>query len=332
MFYTRVCEILGIRYPIIKGGMAWVSDYRLTAAVSNAGGLGLIAAGSISDEELVRTIGETRRLTDKPFGVNIVPIAGVSLMDRIRVIAAEGVRIVATAFSDPTMPIVSEARKAGAAVICVVPSVRLAKRVEGEGADIIVASGTEAGGHVGRISTLTLVPQVVDAVQVPVVAGGGIADGRGFLAALALGASGIQMGTRFIVSQESPVHPDAKACILAACEEDTVVTGNITGSPVRCLRNRFTDYWLSREAKEGHTAKEDLQREGMGRLRKGMIEGDLEHGTLAAGQACGLIREEKTAQAIVEDIIAEAAAMCDAVGRLRAKEPPTQASQGARSR
>jgi enoyl-[acyl-carrier protein] reductase II len=314
MFHTPICDILGIQYPIIKGGMAWVSERNLVAAVSNAGGLGILAAGNMAEEDLIREIRETRRLTDKPFGVNIVPIAGVRLMDRIRIVADEGVDIVATAFSDPTSPVISELHKHPVTVLCVVPTVRLAKRVEQEGADIIVASGTEGGGHVGRIATLPLVPQVVDAVNLPVVAAGGIGDGRGLLAALSLGASGIQMGTRFMASTESVIHPNVKARIVAATENDTVVTGDITGSPVRCLRNEFTNYWLEREREHGHLAKDELQREGMGRLYRGMIEGDMDHGTLPGGQACGLIREEKPVAAIIEEIMAEAKAMYLAMG------------------
>jgi enoyl-[acyl-carrier protein] reductase II len=314
MFHTAICDLLGIKYPIIQGGMAWASDHRLTAAVSNAGGLGIIAAGNIPDEDLVNEIRETRRLTDKPFGVNIVPIAGVQLMDRIKIIADEGINIVATAFSDPTMPVISELHKLPVKVLCVVPTVRLARRVEKEGADIIVASGNEAGGHVGKIATLPLVPQVVDAVKVPVVAAGGIGDGRGLLAALSLGASGIQMGTRFMATKECTIHARMKALIVEASEEDTVVTGNVTGSPARCLRNEFTDYWLKQEKEKGLRAKEELQREGLGRIRRGLVEGDLEQGTLPGGQACGLVREIKSVKEVIEDIMAQAEAMYKNIG------------------
>ncbi len=316
MFHTAICDMLGIKYPIVQGGMAWASDHRLTAAVSNAGGLGLIAAGNIPEEDLVHEIRETRRLTNKPFGVNMVPIAGVQLADRIKTVLDEGIDIVATAFSDPTMPVISELHKHPITVLCVIPSVRLAKRVEKEGADIIVASGMEAGGHVGRIATLPLVPQVVDAVKAPVVAAGGIGDGRGLLAALSLGASGIQMGTRFMATKECVIHPSMKALIVEATEEDTVVTGNVTGSPARCLRNEFTDYWLSKEKEKGHMAKEELQREGLGRLRRGLLEGDLEQGTLPGGQVCGLVREIKSVKEIIDGIISEAESMYNKIGAL----------------
>lgn len=316
MFHTAICDMLGIKYPIIQGGMAWASDHRLTAAVSNAGGLGLIAAGNIPNEDLVKEIRQTRELTDKPFGVNMVAIAGVNLMDRIETIVGEGIGIIATAFSDPTMPVISELHKHPIKVICVVPSVRLAKRVEKEGSDIIVASGTEAGGHVGKIATLPLVPQVVDAVKVPVVAAGGIGDGRGFLAALSLGARGIQMGTRFLATKECIIHPRMKALILEATEEDTVVTGNVTGSPARCLRNEFTEYWIAQEKEKGRLAKDELQREGLGRLRRGMIEGDLTQGTLPSGQVCGLIREVKSVKEVIEGIISEAEAIYRNIGKM----------------
>ncbi len=318
MFRTAVCDMLGIEYPIIQGGMAWASDHRLTAAVSNAGGLGLIAAGNIPDEDLIHEIRETRKLTDKSFGVNIVSIAGVQLMDRIKVLVDEGINIAATAFSDPTMPVISELHKHPMKVLCVVPSVRLAKRVEAEGADIIVASGTEAGGHVGRIATLPLVPQVVDAVNAPVLAAGGIGDGRGLLAALSLGASGVQMGTRFLATKECIIHQSLKALLVEATEEDTVVTGSVTGSPARCLRNEFTDYWLTKEKEKGHMAKDELQREGLGRLYKGMIEGDMENGTLPGGQVCGLIREIKSVKEIIEGIMAEAEAIYKSMGKAQA--------------
>ena len=314
MFHTEICDMLGIKYPIIQGGMAWVSEHKLTAAVSNAGGLGIIAAGNIPDEDLVREIRETRKLTDKPFGVNIVPIAGVQLMDRIKTIAREGINIVATAFSDPSMPVIAELHKYPVKVLCVVPSVRLAKRVEKEGADIIVASGTEAGGHVGRIATMPLIPQVVDESGVPVVAAGGFGDGRGLLAALALGASGIQMGTRFIACKESVVHSNTKDRILKANEEDTIVTGNVTGTRNRCLRNAFTGYWMGKEKEKGHLAREELQLEGMGRIYKGLIEGETEQGTLPGGQICGLVKKEENVKDIIEGIMAGAEKMYKSIG------------------
>lgn len=317
MLETAICRMLGIKYPIVQGGMAWVSEHNLTAAVSNAGGLGIIAAGNLPGEDLVHEIRETYKLTDKPFGVNIVPIAGVKFTDHIKIIADEGVEIVSLAFSDPKMSVISELHKHRITVICVVPSVRLARRVENEGADIIVAMGTEAGGHVGKIATMPLVPQVVDAVSIPVVAAGGIGDGRGLLAALSLGASGVQMGTRFMISKESIMHSSTKARILEATEEDTIVTGMLTGSPMRSLSNEFTRYWQTREKEQGQRAKEELQREGLGRGYRVIIEGDMEQGTLPMGQGCGLVREEKSVRDIIDDIISEAVTMYKRIGTMK---------------
>jgi len=296
--------------------MAWVSEHNLAAAVSNAGGLGILSAGNIPNEDLAYEIRETRRLTNKPFGVNILPIAGMQLKDRLETIVNEGIDIVATAFSDPTMPVISELHKYPITVLCVVPSVRLAKRVAQEGADIVVASGMEAGGHVGKIATMPLVPQVVDAVNVPVVAAGGFGDGRGLLAALALGASGIQMGTRFLACKESIVHPNTKGRIMAADEAETIVTGNVTGSPCRCIRNAFTDYWLGKEKEKGQRAREELQREGLGRVYRGTIEGDVEQGTLPGGQACGFVRAEESVKDLIDGIMAGAEAMYRRVGTM----------------
>lgn len=309
MFHTVLCDILNIRYPIIQGGMAWASDHKLAAAVSNAGGLGLIAAGNIPTEELRQEIHQARKLTDKPFGVNIVPIGGVKFEDRIKLMVDEGISIVATAFSDPTKPVIAELHKHPIKVISVVPTVRLARRVEKEGADIVVASGCEAGGHVGRISLLPLLPQIVDAVKVPVVATGGIGDARGFLAALALGACGIQMGTRFLASAECIIHPDVKKKILDTTEEGTEVTGEVTGSPARCIKNELTRHWLEREKKDGHLAKDELQNLGLGKLRKGLIDGDIAFGTVPAGQVCGLISDIKSVEEIITGIIKGAEAI-----------------------
>lgn len=316
MFHTELCDILKIRYPIIQGGMAWASDHRLAAAVSNAGGLGLIAGGNIPNEELRQEIHLARKLTDKPFGVNIVPIGGVKFEDRIKLVVEEGISIVATAFSDPTKPVIAELHKHPITVISVVPTVRLAKRVEKEGADIIVASGCEAGGHVGRISLLPLLPQIVDAVKVPVVATGGIGDARGFLAALALGACGIQMGTRFMASKECIIHPEVKKKILETNEEGTEVTGEVTGSPARCIKNELTRHWLEREKKEGLLAKDELQTLGLGKLRKGLIDGDITFGTIPAGQVCGLIDEIQSVAEIITGIIQGAEAIMDNLRKL----------------
>ncbi|MBW2020704.1 MAG: nitronate monooxygenase [Deltaproteobacteria bacterium] len=305
MFHTPLCDLLNIKYPIIQGGMAWVSHSSLVAAVSNAGGLGMIAAGSLPNDILQEEIQKTKTLTDKPFGVNIVPLAGVSLKERASLLAREGVSIVSTAFSDPTEPIIDMLHRYDITVLSVVPTVRLAKRVEIEGADIIVASGCEGGGHVGTVGTLPLVPAVVDAVSKPVVAAGGIGDGRGLLASLCLGACGIQMGTRFIACKEGHCHENYKQSVCNMSEEDTVVTGKFTGTTVRTLHNEFTRKWLRHE-ELGEMTKEEYQSMGVGMLARVVETGDIDNATAAVGQIGGIISDVKSAQEIIDDIITTA--------------------------
>lgn len=305
MFYTKLCEFLKIRYPIIQGGMAWISDSTLVSAVSNAGGLGMIGAGNYSDEELREEIRKTKKLTNSRFGVNIVPLAGANLTDRINLLLEEEVDLVSTALADPTIDLVEKMTKKGIEVIAVVPSVNLARRMEDEGACIIVASGDGGGGHTGSVATFPLVPQVVDAVKVPVIAAGGIGDARGFLAALALGACGIQMGTRFIASTECICHQKIKQKILEATEEDTKVTGIFTGKPVRALFNPFIEDWLEQERRQTMTKKE-FQEWGVGRYRAAVIEGDWEGGTIACGQICGMIATVEPVKDIIEGIMKDA--------------------------
>lgn len=305
MFHTLLCDLLGIEYPIIQGGMAWVSHSGLTSAVSNAGGLGMLAAGNLPNDMLQEEIRKTKELTEKPFGVNIVPIAGASMKERAKLVAREGVSIVSTAFSDPTEPIIDRLHKYDITVLSVVPTVRLAKRVEMEGADIIVASGCEGGGHVGKVGTLPLVPAIVDAVKKPIVAAGGFADGRGFLAALSLGATGIQMGTRFIACKEGHCHDNYKQIVCKISEEDTVVTGKFTGTTIRTLYNEFTKKWLEQE-ELGEMTKEEYQVMGMGMLERIVETGDIDNATVALGQIAGIITEAKTAKEIIEEIITTA--------------------------
>ena len=314
MFHTKLCEVLDIKYPIIQGGMAWISESLLVAAVSNAGGLGTIGAGNWDDDTLRRDIHKTQGFTDKPFAVNIVPLAGVNMEGRINLLVDEGVRLVSTAFTDPTTRLVEKMTKKGIKVISVVPSVRLARRMEDEGASIIVVSGDGAGGHTGDIATLPLVPQVVDAVNVPVVAAGGIGDGRGLMAALSLGACGIQMGTRFILTTECNCHPIIKEKILEATEEDTRVTGMITGTPMRALVNPFIEDWLDKEKRQAMT-KEEFQKWGMGRYRGATVDGNWKEGTIACGQICGMIRKVEPAKEIVERIMKEAETIYRELGR-----------------
>lgn len=313
VFHTEICDLFGIEYPIILGGMAWAGEANLVAAVSNAGGLGLIGSGNMPDENLKEEIERVRTLTEKPFGVNIVPVAGVSMKERLKTIIGEEVAIVAAAFSDPTAPLITELHKHHVKVLGVVPTVRLAKRVEAEGADVVVASGTEAGGHCSVVATLPLVPQVVDAVDVPVVACGGIGDARGFLAALSMGACGIQMGTRFLATKECICHPRFKETILEASEEDTVVTGKITGTTCRVIKNKLTEEWLKRED-EGITSKENFEALGLGKIKSALIDGDIEYGSLVSGQVAGMIKEIKSVKEIIVEIIEGAKEIYEEIG------------------
>lgn len=305
MFHTEICDLFGIKYPIILGGMAYAGEANLVAAVSNSGGLGLIGAANMADESLKKEIKRVKSLTDKPFGVNIVPLAGVSMKERVKTIVGEGVSIVAAAFSDPTAHLINDLHKHDIKVLAVVPNVRLAKRVEEEGVDVVVASGTEAGGHCSFVATLPLVPQVVDAVKIPVVACGGIGDARGFLAALALGACGIQMGTRFMATNECICHFKFKTAILNASEEDTIITGKITGTTCRVIKNRLTEEWLRRED-DGITSKEELQAFGVGKIKSALIDGDIENGSVVSGQIAGMIKEIKTVKEVIDEIISGA--------------------------
>lgn len=300
MFENRVCKLLGIRYPIIMGGMVWASSPELCAAVCEAGGLGTLASAILPLNELRSQIRQARELTNKPFCVNIVP-ADELIWDRAAVAYDEGVPIITTAFGDPKRSLVAEARLQGVKVLAVVPSVRLAKRMEEEGADAIIASGYEAGGHVGRITTLALVPRVVDAVKVPVIAAGGIGDARGFVAALALGASGVQMGTRFMATRECRLHPNFKELLLRSNEEDTLVTDAFTGSTMRVIGNRFTRQWLERQ-KEKEPSME-VRKIGVEKIRKALIEGEVEECPLPAGQVIGLVEDFPSVGELMERII-----------------------------
>jgi len=314
IFHSEICDLFGIEYPIILGGMVWVGEANLVAAVSNAGGLGLIGSGNMPEESLKEEILKVKRLTDKPFGVNIVPISGVSMKERINTIIEGEVSIVAAAFSDPTAPLITELHKHNIKVLAVVPNVRLARRVEDEGADVIVASGTEAGGHCSFVATLPLVPQVVDAVKVPVVACGGISDARGFLAAFALGACGIQMGTRFLASKEALCHSRFKDAILRATEEDTIITGKITGTTCRVLKNSLTQQWLQRE-NEGKTSKKEFQEMGLGKIKSALIDGNIETGSVVCGQVSGMIKELMSVEDIIMDIIEGANKIYSVIGK-----------------
>lgn len=299
---TRITELLGIEYPIIQGGMAWVAEYHLAAAVSNAGGLGLIGAASAPAEVVREQIRNCKALTDKPFGVNVM-LLNPNAEEVAQVIVEEGVKVVTTGAGNPSkfLPMWKEA---GVKVIPVVASVAMAKMMERMGADGVVAEGMESGGHIGSTTTLALVPQVVDAVSIPVIAAGGIADGRGVAAAFVLGAEAVQLGTRFVVAKESIVHANYKEKVIKAKDIDSVITGTTTGHPVRCIRNNMTREYIKLE-KEGADFME-LEKLTLGSLRKAVMDGDVVNGTLMAGQIAGLIKEEKSCKEIVEEMMADA--------------------------
>lgn len=299
---TRITELLGIEYPIIQGGMAWVAEHNLAAAVSNAGGLGLIGAASAPAEIVREEIRKCKELTDKPFGVNVM-LLNPNADEVAKVIVEEGVKVVTTGAGSPAK-YMAMWKEAGVKVIPVVASVALAKLMERGGADAVVAEGMESGGHIGQTTTMSLVPQVVDKVNIPVIAAGGIADGRGMAAAFMLGAEAVQMGTRFVVANESIVHANYKEKVIKASDIDSEVTGTTTGHPVRCLRNKMTRQYLELE-KSGADFME-LEKLTLGSLRNAVIEGDVVSGTVMAGQIAGLIKEEKSCKEIVEDIMNEA--------------------------
>lgn len=305
MLKTDICDLFGIEYPIIQGGMAHVATAELAAAVSNAGGLGIVGGGAPEPDWMREQIRLARKLTDKPFGANVLLIAP-SVNEIIEVILEEKVAVVTTGAGNPG-PYIPRFKEAGIRVMPVVASVALARRLARYGVDAFIAEGMESGGEVGQITTIALVPQVVDAVKLPVVAAGGIADGRGLVAALALGAQGIQMGTRFVCSQECVAHPDYKQAILDASDRSTVLSGQSTGYPLRCLENRFAREFMEKET--SGMSIEELFQLGVGKMRSGLIEGDIENGTLLAGQISGMIKEIKPVKVIIEEIMAEAEAI-----------------------
>ena len=307
---TEVTELLGIEYPIIQGGMAWVAEYHLAAGVSNAGGLGLIGAANAPAEWVREQIREAKKLTDKPFGVNIMLMSPYA--DEVaKVVAEEGVKVVTTGAGNPEK-YMELWKNAGIKVIPVVASVALARRMERCGADALVAEGCESGGHIGETTTMVLVPQVVDAVKIPVIAAGGIADGRGVAAAFMLGARGVQMGTHFVITKESIVHENYKQAILKAKDIDTRVTGRSTGHPVRVLRNQVTRKYLDME-KQGATF-EELESLTVGGLRRAVQEGDVTNGSLMAGQSSGLVKEECTCKELIDRLVKETDALIGGAG------------------
>lgn len=298
---TGITELLGIEYPIIQGGMAWVAEYNLAAAVSNAGGFGIIGAASAPPDIVREQIRKCKELTDKPFGVNVM-LMNPNAEEVAKIVIEEGVKAVTTGAGNPAK-FIPMWKEAGVKVIPVVASVAMAVMMERAGADAIVAEGMESGGHIGQTTTMALLPQVVDAVNIPVIGAGGIADGRGFAAAIMLGAEAVQMGTAFLVAKENIVHENYRNKVIAAKDIDSVVTGTSTGHPVRGLRNHMTKEYLRLE-KEGATIDE-LEKITLGALRRAVIEGDAKDGTVMAGQIAGLIKKEATCKEIITSIYNE---------------------------
>ncbi len=306
---TKLCELLGIETPIIQGGMAWISTAELAAAVSNSGGLGLIAAGHAPAEWVRNEIIKAKELTDKPFGVNVMLMS--PFVDEVMdVIYEERVPVIATGAGNPGKYI-KRFKSIGTKVIPVVPSVALAKRMEKEGADAVIAEGTESGGHVGELTTMVLVPQVVDAVSIPVIAAGGIADSRAVVASLALGAEGVQIGTRFLCSTECIVHEDYKKSVIKAKDRDTVVSGRSTGHPVRTIKNKLTREYAKLEA--SGASVEELEKIGEGKLRAAAVDGDMKEGSVMSGQIAGLISDIKPCKEIISDLMHHT---CEVINRI----------------
>jgi len=296
---NRICQMLGIRYPILLGGMAHVSRAQLVAAVSDAGGLGVIGSGGMPPELLVAQIAEVREKTNCPFGVNLM-LMDPDIDEQVEVVIRERVPMVTTGAGNPSKYI-DRLKEAGIKVFPVVPAVSLARRMEHSGADGVIAEGTESGGHVGEVATIVLVPQVVDAIAIPVIAAGGIGDGRGLAAAIVLGAEGVQMGTRFLVSAEAPVHDNFKEAVLKANERATIVTGRSIGAPVRTLTNKMSKQF-ARYEHEGRP-REEFENLAVGGLRRAVYDGDTETGSLMAGQISGLITEVKPVGTIIAEMV-----------------------------
>ncbi|MBN2822751.1 MAG: enoyl-[acyl-carrier-protein] reductase FabK [Coriobacteriia bacterium] len=305
---TRLTRLLGIEYPIIQGGMAWTATAELAAAVSNGGGLGIIGAGHMPTEILRDEIRRAKSLTDKPFGVNLMLLTP-HIDEIVEMVLEEGVHAVTTGAGNPAK-YMKGLKERGIKVITVVPSVALAKRMESIGADAVIGEGMEAGGHIGELTTMVLTPQLADALSIPVIAAGGIADGRAFVAAFALGAEGVQIGTRFMCAEECTIHPDAKARIIKAKDRDTVVTGYSTGHPVRVLKNK-----LSRqlEALDRDNKPEELEKLGSGKLALAMKHGDVDLGSVMAGQVAAMVCKIQPAAEIIGEIANEAEALMPAL-------------------
>jgi enoyl-[acyl-carrier protein] reductase II len=299
---TIICDLLGIEYPIIQGGMAWVSTGELAAAVSEAGGLGIIAAGNAPADFIKAEIHKVKNITAKPYGVNVMLLS--PYVDEVmEIILTEKVPVVATGAGNPGKYIPAF-KEIGTKIIPVVASIALAQRLEKAGVDALIAEGMEGGGHIGEITTMALVPQVVDAVKIPVIAAGGIVDGRGMVAAFALGAAGVQLGTRFMCAAECTVHPNIKMAVLKAKDRDTVVTGRPTGHPVRILKNKLAKKFEQLE-RQG-APKEEFEQLGVGALRAAMVDGDVDNGSVMAGQVAAMVNKIEPAAEIINQIMSEA--------------------------
>lgn len=297
---NEICDLLNIKYPVIQGGMAWIADASLAAAVSEAGGLGIIT-GTAPIEWIRNEIKKIRELTDKPFGVNVM-LMTPHAEEVAKLVCEEKVPVVTTGAGSPGK-FMTMWKENDVKVIPVVASVALAKRMEKLGADAIIAEGMESGGHIGSLTTMTLVPQVCDAVDIPVIAAGGIGDGRGMAASFMLGAKGVQMGTRFLLAKECSVHENYKAKVIKAKDIDTVVTGGSLGHPVRLIKNKLSREYIKLE-NEVHDA-EELEKMGQGALRKAVVEGDVDYGNVMAGQICGMLKTEETTSEIIKKLIEE---------------------------
>lgn len=302
----NICEFLGIQYPIFQGAMAWISESSLASAVSNAGGLGIIAAGNAPGEYVREQIRIVKTKTNKPFAVNIMLLSPF-VDEVVKVILEEGVPIVTTGAGSPAK-YMEDFKAKGIKVIPVVPSKAIAKKMEKLGADALIAEGMEAGGHIGKLTTMALIPQIVDTVSIPVIAAGGIGDGRGMAASFMLGAKAVQIGTRFLVAKECIVHQEYKNKIIGAKDIDTVITGQITGHPVRVLRNKLSKEFEKIEKEENAKDVPDMERIeklGAGALKKAVVDGDMDFGSIMSGQIAGLISKEQTSKEIIEEIYEE---------------------------
>ncbi|MCM1578431.1 MAG: enoyl-[acyl-carrier-protein] reductase FabK [Ruminococcus sp.] len=299
---NKICELLNIKHPVLQGGMAWISESTLASAVPNAGGAGIIAGGSAPIDYLREEIRKCKELTDKPFGVNVM-LMSPNASDLAQLVIDEKVEFVTTGAGNPG-PFMAAWKEAGIKVIPVVPSVALAKRLEKAGADAVIAEGTESGGHIGQNTTMCLVPQVVDAVNVPVIAAGGIADGRGIAASFMLGAVGVQIGTRFLASEECQIHENYKNAVIKAKDTDNAITGFYSGSPCRCIKSRYTR--KLQEMEKNAAPPEDFEALTVGSLRKAVVDGNTEKGSMLCGLIAGMVNEIKPVSVIMEELCSKA--------------------------